>query len=44
MLAGDKDGLATNSIHIEASTGLEVVEMYEAVLSNEVNNAISMGS
>lgn len=42
MLAGHEDGLAGNTVHVDASTGLEVVEVDETVLGREVDDAMSL--
>ena len=43
VLAGDKHRFSTDSIHIDACAGFEVVEMDKSVLGDEIDDAISFG-
>ena len=40
VLSGDEDGLARNTVHVQADTGLEVVQVDEPVLGDEVDDAV----
>lgn len=43
MLRSNEDGLAGDSIHVEADARLEVVQVDEAVLGDEVDDAVLLG-
>ena len=40
MLSSDEDGLARDTVHVDARARLEVVDMDEAVLGDEVDDAV----
>ncbi|KAI3480029.1 hypothetical protein L1887_57805 [Cichorium endivia] len=42
VLCGDKDGVAGDAVHVDAGAGLEVVEVDEAVLCDEVDDAVAL--
>ena len=39
MLSGDKNSLATNAIHVDTGTGFQVIQMYESIFGDEINDA-----
>lgn len=43
VFASHEDSLAGDTVHVDAGTGLEVIEMDETVLRREVNDAVSLG-
>ena len=40
MLGCDEDGLAGNSVHVDARAGFEVIEVNEAVFCDQVDNSV----
>lgn len=40
VLCCDKDGIATDSVHVDAGAGLEVIQVDEAELCDEVDDAV----
>jgi hypothetical protein len=43
VFCSHEDSLARDTIHVHASTGLEIVEMNEVVFGHEVDNAMLLG-
>ncbi len=42
VLCSDKDGVARDAVHVDASAALEIVEVNEAVLCDEVDNTVTL--
>ena len=40
MLSSDKDGISTDSVHVNAGPGLDIVQVDIAVLSDQVHHAV----
>lgn len=40
MWSGDKDGLSTDAVHIDAGASLQVIEMDVAIFGNEKNHIV----
>lgn len=40
MWSGDKDGLSTDAVHVDAGASLQVIEMDVAIFGNEENHIV----
>ena len=43
MLGGDKDGVGTNSVHVNAGPRLDIIEVDITVLGDQVHHAVLLG-
>lgn len=40
MLSGDKNGLSTDAVHVDANTSFDVIEMDIAVFGDQIRNSV----